>query len=76
MKTINELQQMTVREIANEARAIIGTHEYFEAKELLKNHIEVANQKIKEFSNQTNRELKTRRSAPQIRKITDFYRFK
>lgn len=76
MKTINELQQMSVREIAHDAKIIIATHEYFEAKELLKNHIEIANEKIKVFSNETNRELKTRRSAPQIRKITDFHRFR
>jgi malate/lactate dehydrogenase len=67
---------MTVREIASDARMIMATNPLNSWKELLLNHIEVANQKIKEFSVKTNKQLGTHRSAPRINTISDFNRFK
>lgn len=67
---------MTTREIASDARMIMATHPINTWKDLLKIHMEVANQKIKEFSAKTNKELGTRRSAPKINTISDFNRFR
>lgn len=67
---------MTTREIALEARRVLNTTEYFLAQKLLKNHIEIANRKMQEFSKRINKELGTHKSPPKIRVITDFLRFK
>ncbi len=76
MKTVDQLQTMTTREIAQDAQRIIAISDYNTAKALLQNHIKVANQKLKEFGAKTNKMLGTHRSAPQIKVITDFKRFK
>ena len=67
---------MSTREIAAEARIIIAQEGYDKAKELLQDYIIVANAKIKAFSDELNKEYRIKRSAPKIRVITDFYRFK
>lgn len=70
------LEEMTVREIAADARLIMNYKGLDNAKELLKDHIAVANRKMKEFSAQLNKKMGTRKSPPKINVISDFNRFR
>jgi len=76
MNKIKQLNQMTTREIAAEARLILLSNSYHEAEVLLKNHIEIANAKMKEFSKIMNKKYNKNKAAPKINVITDFLRFR
>lgn len=70
------LTEMTAREIAYEANIILAQYTPAEAKKKLEDHIAIINAKMKAWAAKTNKELGTHRSAPQIRTLSDFKRFR
>lgn len=70
------LEKMTTREIAHEAVDILYAQGYDKAKVVCQLHIEVVNARLKEKNDELNKEFGTHRSAPKVKTVTDFRRFR
>lgn len=76
IKTIEELNKMTTREIAEDARQVMNQVGLVEATELLKNHIVIVNKKMEDFTRKLNKQMGMNRRAPKVNTITQFLKFK
>lgn len=75
MKSIAELEQMTTREIAYEAKQLIFQLGFDKAQKELQNHIVVINQKMDTFGKGMNKKYKSHRMPPKVRRLLDFMKF-